>query len=61
MSVMPGAEPYSHDGGEVGVVVCHGYTGTPQGLRPSAEHLAAAGYTVRLPGCPGTARRGAIN
>lgn len=53
MSVMPGAEPYSHDGGEVGVVVCHGYTGTPQGLRPWAEHLAAAGYTVRLPRLPG--------
>lgn len=53
MSVMPGAEPFSHDGSDIGVVVCHGYTGTPQGVRPWAEHLAEAGYTVRLPRLPG--------
>jgi carboxylesterase len=53
MTVMPGAEPYSHDGNEIGVVVCHGYCGTPQGMRPWAEHLAAQGYTVRLPRLPG--------
>lgn len=53
MTVMPGAEPFSHDGGEVGVVVCHGYTGTPQGVRPWASALADAGYTVRLPRLPG--------
>lgn len=53
MTVLPGAEPYSHDGGDIGVVVSHGYTGTPQGLRPWAEHLAEAGYTVRLPRLPG--------
>ncbi len=53
MTVLPGAEPYSHDGNEIGVLVCHGYTGTPQGLRPWAEHLAEAGYTVRLPRLPG--------
>jgi len=53
VTVLPGAEPYSHDGNAVGVLVCHGYTGTPQGLRPWAQHLAAAGYTVRLPRLPG--------
>ena len=53
MPVLPGAEPYSNDGNTVGVLLCHGYTGTPQGLRPWAEHLAGAGYTVRLPLLPG--------
>ena len=42
----------------VGVVLSHGFTGTPQSLRPWAEHLAAAGLTVRSPGCPGTAPAG---
>lgn len=52
-AVYPGAEPYSHDGGPVGVVVSHGFTGSPYSMRPWAEHLAAAGYTVRLPRLPG--------
>jgi carboxylesterase len=37
----------------VGVVVSHGFTGTPASVRDWAEHLAAAGYTVRLPLLPG--------
>ncbi|HVU73531.1 MAG TPA: alpha/beta fold hydrolase [Mycobacteriales bacterium] len=57
MGVLAGAEPYSADGdganGRVGVVVCHGFTGCPQSMRPWAEGLAAAGYTVRLPRLPG--------
>ena len=53
MPVLPGAEPYAADGGPVGVLLCHGFTGTPQSLRPWAEHLAAAGMTVRLPRLPG--------
>lgn len=55
--VLPGAEPYVHDGGDVGVLVIHGYTGTPQSMRPWAEHLAAAGYSVRLPLLPGHGTR----
>lgn len=53
MQAIPDTEPYSADGGPVGVVVCHGFTGTPASMRPWAEHLAAAGYTVRLPLLPG--------
>lgn len=53
MSVRPGAEPFSHDGDEVGVLFCHGFTGNPSSLRPWAEHVAAAGHTVRLPRLPG--------
>ena len=50
---LPGAEPFSADGGPIGVVVSHGFTGTPTSMRPWAEHLAAAGFTVRLPRLPG--------
>lgn len=53
MQATPDTEPYSADGGAVGVVVSHGFTGTPASMRPWAEHLAAAGYTVRLPLLPG--------
>lgn len=53
MPLMSGAEPYHHAGGSVGVLLCHGFTGTPQSLRPWAEHLAAAGLTVSLPRLPG--------
>lgn len=53
MSLLPGAEPYSADGGPVGVLLSHGFTGTSASMRPWAEHLAAAGYTVRVPLLPG--------
>ncbi|HEY9473300.1 MAG TPA: alpha/beta fold hydrolase [Mycobacteriales bacterium] len=57
MTVMPGAEPFHADGGPHGVVMCHGFTGTPQSLRPWAEYLAAAGYTVTVPRLPGHGTR----
>ncbi|MEU6733138.1 alpha/beta fold hydrolase [Streptomyces physcomitrii] len=57
MPVLPGAEPYRHDGGETGVLVCHGFTGTPQSMRPWAEYLAAQGLTVSLPLLPGHGTR----
>ena len=53
MPVLPGAEPFASDGGRTGALLVHGFTGTPQSMRPWAEHLAAAGLTVRLPRLPG--------
>lgn len=53
VAVLPGAEPISHDGGSTGVLLVHGYTSTPQSMRAWAEHLVAAGYTVRVPRLPG--------
>ncbi len=53
MPLLPGAEPYHHDGGEIGVLLCHGFTGSPQSLRAWGEHLAEAGLTVSLPRLPG--------
>ena len=53
MAVTPGAEPFRHSGGPVGVLLCHGFTGSPQSLRPWAEFLAEAGLSVSLPRLPG--------
>ncbi|MEU9668075.1 alpha/beta fold hydrolase [Streptomyces bobili] len=57
MPVLPGAEPYRHDGGEVGILLCHGFTGSPQSLRPWARNLAGHGLTVSLPLLPGHGTR----
>ena len=50
-------EPFAFDGdgadGRIGIVVSHGFTGTPASMRPWAQHLADAGYSVRLPLLPG--------
>jgi carboxylesterase len=51
--VIPGAEPFTHVGDWRGVLVLHGFTGNPQSMRPLAQALAAAGYTVDLPLLPG--------
>ncbi|AKU17137.1 alpha/beta hydrolase [Luteipulveratus mongoliensis] len=53
MQILPGAEPLSHDGSQVGVLVCHGFTGTTQSMRPIAERCVAEGWTVRMPRLPG--------
>lgn len=46
---------FSHDGSDVGVLVCHGFTGSPQGVRPLARAFADAGFTVLAPLLPGHA------
>jgi carboxylesterase len=49
MPILPGAQPYEHDGGPVGALLVHGFTGSPASMRPVAEQLAGAGLSVRLP------------
>jgi carboxylesterase len=39
--------------GHVGVVLVHGFTGSPPAMRPWAEFLNAHGYSVRVPLLPG--------
>ncbi len=51
--IMQGAEPFAAAGGPDGVLVLHGFTGNPQSMRPLAEALATAGFTVELPLLPG--------
>ena len=52
-AVRPGAEPLSHAGSDIGVLVLHGFTGSPQTMRPLAEGLVAAGFSVEMPRLPG--------
>ena len=52
-TIMPGAEPYSAKGDRRGALVLHGFTGSPQSMRPLAEAFAAAGFSVELPRLPG--------
>ena len=52
-TVVPGAEPFAHDGGPVGVLLSHGFTGSPASMTPWAQYLADRGHTVRLPRLPG--------
>src|SRR5450631_1575359 len=53
VAILTGAEPFNHDGSDVGVLLCHGFTGSPQSMRPWGEFLADRGYTVRIPLLPG--------
>jgi carboxylesterase len=55
--LLAGAEPYSNEGSPAGVLVLHGFTGTPRSMRPLAETFAAAGYSVELPLLPGHGTR----
>jgi carboxylesterase len=52
--VLPGCEPLSHasDAG-VGVLVVHGFTGSPFSVRGIADAMVAARYDVELPRLPG--------
>jgi carboxylesterase len=51
--LMPGAEPWSVDGGPAGALCLHGFTGNPTSMRPVARAFAAAGFAVELPLLPG--------
>jgi carboxylesterase len=53
-TVLPGCEGWSHvAGSRVGVLVVHGFTGTPASVRGVAEVMAGSGYDVELPRLPG--------
>jgi carboxylesterase len=53
--ILPGAEAFRFDGGPVGVLLQHGFTGSPASMRPFGEWLAAKGLTVIGPRLPGHA------
>jgi carboxylesterase len=52
-TVRPHAEPYRTGAGRLGVLLLHGFTGSPLSMRPWAEHLATDGFRVALPRLPG--------
>lgn len=47
--VISGAESIYIRGNETGIVLCHGFNGTPQSMEYLGEHLANYGYTVLIP------------
>jgi carboxylesterase len=52
--LLPDSEPWSsRDGGPHGVLVLHGYTGSPSSMRALAKAFAGAGFHVELPLLPG--------
>ncbi len=60
MSVAPHAEPFlatgepdEADGRRVGVLLSHGFTGSPASMVPWGRHLAALGFGVAVPRLPG--------
>jgi carboxylesterase len=53
-AVMVGCEPISHAGdSSTGVLILHGFTGSPWSLRPIALAMIDAGFDVELPRLPG--------
>jgi carboxylesterase len=51
--VHPDARPYEGGDGPVGVLLCHGFSGSAQSMIGWARHLEAAGFQVVLPRLPG--------
>jgi carboxylesterase len=49
----PLSSPFTGAGPRTGIVVSHGFTGSPHGVRAWAQSLADAGYAVRMPLLPG--------
>jgi carboxylesterase len=54
--IRKGCEPFSFEGGPVGLLLLHGYTGNPASLRRIGEWLAARGHSVACPLYPGHGR-----
>jgi carboxylesterase len=51
--VIPTAEPFLFPGNDIGILLVHGFTGSPKEMRTMGEYFAAQGHTVlgiRLPG-----------
>ena len=49
-------QPFYHRGGDNGILLLHGFTGTAAHMRKLADALAARGYTVRTINLPGHAQ-----
>jgi carboxylesterase len=47
--VIPGAKSFFYKGNQIGILICHGFNGTPQSVRYLGEYIAFQGYTVYGP------------
>lgn len=57
MQVQEYAQPFTAGTGRIGVLFCHGFTGSPWSLLEWARITAHAGYAVSLPRLPGHGTR----
>ena len=58
MPLLPGAEPFQSDADSpIGVLLLHGFTGSPASMTPWGKALAAQGWNVRVPRLPGHGTR----
>lgn len=57
MPLIEGASTFTHSGDDLGLLVLHGFTGSPVSIRPWAQFLAQAGHTVAAPRLPGHGTR----
>ena len=57
MATIPGSEPWSTDGDHVGVLVLHGFTGSPKSVTPWGQAMAEQGWSVSVPLLPGHGTR----
>ena len=48
-AVIPGAESFYFEGNDIGILLSHGFIGTPQSVRFLGEQLAKQGFTVLAP------------
>lgn len=53
MTILPGGGAYWFEGNDIGCLLVHGFTGTPQNVRPLADYLARRGLAVSAPRMPG--------
>src|SRR2546430_6119642 len=49
---MPSVKPFHHVGNRTGVLLLHGFGGSPVEVQPLANALAERGYTVDVPLLP---------
>jgi len=57
MTLIPGAEPWTATGDGVGILVLHGFTGSPKSVTPWGRAMAEQGWTVSVPLLPGHGTR----
>lgn len=55
--IRPGAEPLSREGqgglAHIGILLVHGFTGSPVSMRPLADLLSKRGFAIEMPLLPG--------
>ena len=61
MPLAPGAQPWSSDpagpDSRIGVLLIHGFTGSPASMTPWGKALSEHGWTIRVPRLPGHGSR----